>query len=110
MDIISWFWHPMALYILVLGGAVLVPVVGVVVVFAIILRGKGKPSTLPPMPGEEPATPQPGLGSPQPYGYPPAPAAAPAPLTPGQLPGAAPAGGHIIPPPAAQYAPRDPQA
>lgn len=110
MDVISWFWHPMALYILVLGMSVLVPVVGIVVVFALILRGSSRPSTLPPLPGEQPNGSGQGEGFPQPDRHPMARPAAPVQLEPGRLPTAAPAGGHIIPQPtgSSPQPPRDP--
>lgn len=81
MDVISWFWHPMAFYVAFLGLSGLVFVGGIVLVFALILRGAAKPSTLPPLPGEEvPVYAQPV--------YP------PASLAPGQLPAV---GGHTVP-------------
>ena len=90
MDVISWFWHPMALYV----GFLFLCFVGAVTVFALILRGSSaKPSALP---GEEPGTP-PSYGPPPPYGYPAARAPGPAHLAPGQLPTAPHAGGHVVP-------------
>ena len=87
MDIISWFWHPMALYVGFLGLSALVFIGGIALVFALILRGVAKPSTLPPLPGEEPT---PGAWPAQLA----QPVQPPAPLAPGQLPAV---GGHSLP-------------
>lgn len=77
MDIISWFWHPMALYIAFLGVSFLLIVGTITGVLVLVLRGGTKPSTLPPPAGPEPVTPHPGSR-----------------LTPGQLP---PVGRHALP-------------
>ena len=77
MDIISWFWHPMALYIAFLGVSFLLIVGTITGVLVLVLRGGTKPSTLPPLAGPEPEAPRPGSR-----------------LTPGQLP---PVGHHTIP-------------
>lgn len=99
MDVISWFWHPVALYIGFLGLSFL-GVVGIVAFILVqVLRSKGSPAPLLPSGDEQLRGGRSGpAGLPPAYEYPAPPMPSPAPLAAGRLPTLVPGSAHTAPP------------